>query len=220
MTPRELAPGLWSWAALHPEWKPDYGGTGGWEQEVSSWLLDEGERVVLIDPLLPQDAALTRWLDQRVDGRPVDVLITVYWHLRSAEAVRERYGATVWSNPKTREEVEELVGGVMADGVPLPGGVVPFAPIPNDDGEDETALWLPRQRALAVGDILIQTPGGLRVWWTDASRGEYDERFRPALRRLLELPIELLRVPHGGAVTTDARTALAEALEAPTWQRD
>jgi hypothetical protein len=41
--------------------------------------------------------------------------------------------------------------------------VLAFTPVPNDADEDETAYWLPHQRALAAGDILIHTPEGLRI---------------------------------------------------------
>jgi glyoxylase-like metal-dependent hydrolase (beta-lactamase superfamily II) len=220
--PRELASGLWCWTAPHPDWRPDRGGVGGWDRNVGSWLLEEDDRVVLIDPLLPDDHSLLRRLDERIGGRTVDVLITCTGHLRSAEAVHERYGATVWGNAKTREDVEQLVTGLIVDGVSLPAGIIPYTPIPNDAEEDETAFWLPPQRALAVGDILIHTPEGLRIWWTqntEALRAEYRERVQPALRRLRELPVELILVPHGAPITTNARQALQQALEADTWQR-
>jgi glyoxylase-like metal-dependent hydrolase (beta-lactamase superfamily II) len=177
--PRELASGLWCWTAPHPDWRPDRGGVGGWDRNVGSWLLEEDARVVLIDPLLPDDHSLLCRLDERIGGRTVDVLITCTGHLRSAEAVQERYGATVWGNAKTREDVEQLVTGLIVDGVSLPAGIIPYTPIPNDAKEDETAFWLPPQQALAVGDILIHTPEGLRIWWeqnTEALRAEYRER--------------------------------------------
>ena len=218
----ELAPGLWTWSAPHPAWSAERSGVGGWEQDVGSWLLEEGGQVVLIDPLLPEDPGVLGWLDERARGRSVDVLITVNWHLRSAKAISDRYRATVWGNAKTREDVEELVTGIVEDGAALPGGVLPFTPIPSDSDEPEAAYWLTRQRALAVGDILINTPEGLRIWWeqkTDELRTEFHDSVLPTLRRLLSLPIELILVPHGGPVTLDARRALEQALEAPTWQR-
>jgi hypothetical protein len=221
-SPYELAPGLWHWTSPHPDWTAKSGGVGGWERDVGSWLLESDDGVVLIDPLVPADSPVLRWLDDRVAGRTADVLITVFWHLRSAASMRDRYGATVWGNAKTREELEDVITGVIVDGATLPGGIVAYTPIPNEAGEDETALWLPRQRALAVGDILINTPVGLKAWWpqgTEAHAAAYRDRFQPAVRRLLELPIELILVSHGPPVTGDGRAALEHALDAPTWHR-
>ena len=179
--------------------------------------------MVFIDPLLPEDESVVEWLDAHARGRTVDVLITIYWHLRSATLIRDRYRATVWGNARTRDGVEELVSGLVEDGFVLPGGVVPFTPIPNlFSDEIETAYWLPRQRALAVGDILVLTPEGLRIWGeqkTNEQRAALEELVRPALRRFLSLPTELILAPHGGPLSTGAHDALAEALSAPTWQR-
>jgi hypothetical protein len=61
-----------------------------------------------------------------------------------------------------------------------------------------------------VGDILAGTPPRIvDAWQPEERRGE---PVRVGLRGLLELPVELLLVSHGDAVTQDARQALAEAL--------
>ena len=44
---RELAPGLWHWEAPHPQWRP----TEPWSENVSSYAIDDGERLLLFDPL-------------------------------------------------------------------------------------------------------------------------------------------------------------------------
>lgn len=221
LSPRQLAQGLWAWAAPHPEWTPDRGGVGGWEPEVTSWLLESDRSTILIDPLLPSDPADSQWLEQRCADRDVHVLVSVYWHLRSAEIAQTRFGAKVWGNAKTREDVEHTVTGLIEDQVQLPGGVVPFTPIPNHGGEEETAFWLPRQRALAVGDVLIRTPEGVRIWWWEQETDQADshDRVLPGLRRLLDLPVELLLLPHGGPIVENAHEALAISLRVPTWQR-
>jgi hypothetical protein len=46
---RELRPGLWHWTAPHPDWSP----SEPWEQAVSSYALDDGERLLLFDPIAP-----------------------------------------------------------------------------------------------------------------------------------------------------------------------
>ena len=54
MVVRELAPGLWRWTALHPEWTPEEAEDGeGWEREVGCIYLETPGHIVLIDPLIP-----------------------------------------------------------------------------------------------------------------------------------------------------------------------
>jgi glyoxylase-like metal-dependent hydrolase (beta-lactamase superfamily II) len=219
--PEELAPGLWRWTVPHPAWTHDRGGVGGWEKDVNSYALVSPERLVLIDPLVTS-ADLWAWLDDRARGG-VDVLLTMAWHERSAHELKERLGASVWGNAETREGVEDLGIRLVKDGDDLPGGVRAVAPLPNDSDEDETAYWLPEQGAIAVGDVLVGTPEGLRIWWEqtdDEHRARYRKTVRPAVRRLLELPVERVLTTHGDPVLEGGRAALESALAAPTWQRD
>jgi hypothetical protein len=44
---RELQPRLWHWEAPHPEWAP----SEPWDQVVSSYAIDDGEHLLLFDPL-------------------------------------------------------------------------------------------------------------------------------------------------------------------------
>jgi len=44
---RELRPGLWHWQAPHPGWEP----SEPWSQNVSSYAIDDGQRLLLFDPL-------------------------------------------------------------------------------------------------------------------------------------------------------------------------
>jgi hypothetical protein len=57
---RELRQGLWHWQPPHPDWGP----SEPWDQNVSSYAIDDDERLVLFDPLgVPDDAArLIAWL--------------------------------------------------------------------------------------------------------------------------------------------------------------
>ncbi len=45
----ELRPGLWHWQAPHPEWRE----SEPWERNVSSYAADDGERLLLFDPIDP-----------------------------------------------------------------------------------------------------------------------------------------------------------------------
>src|SRR3954447_24051008 len=63
---RELRTGVWHWQSRHPEWTPEC----HWRPEVSSYAIDDGERLLLFDPL-----AVPSELEQRVaDRTPVIVL--------------------------------------------------------------------------------------------------------------------------------------------------
>ena len=85
----EIEEGLWRWTAFHEEWNED----------VGCVYVDTEDGAVLIDPLVPKDATAKFWkaLDRdvkRQKGR-VHVLITVFWHARSAAEMRERYDARI-----------------------------------------------------------------------------------------------------------------------------
>ena len=71
----ELAGGLWTWTARHPDWKDD----PNWGPEVRSYALETDGPTILIDPIAPP-AELT--------GRgPVEVVLTADWHGRDAAQV-------------------------------------------------------------------------------------------------------------------------------------
>jgi hypothetical protein len=47
---QELEQGLWWWEAVHPEWTSEDAAVEGWGPEVSSYAIDDGERLLLVDP--------------------------------------------------------------------------------------------------------------------------------------------------------------------------
>ena len=203
----EVAPGLWRWTAWHEEWKED----------VGCVYLEADDAVVLIDPLVPPDQAERFWraLDEDIEraGTPVHVLITVFWHARSAGDVVRRYGGRLWAPSRARAAIDRRTNAltdVFPPGDPLPGGVGAF---PTARGT-EVVLWLPRQRALVPGDVLLGAEGGgLRMcpesWLPE---GTDHARLRESLAPLLELPVERVLVSHGEPVLSEGREALADAL--------
>jgi hypothetical protein len=85
---RELRPGLWHWEAPHLQWRAGE----PWGPEVSSYAIDDGERLLLFDPL-----ALPSELEELAADREAAVVLTNPWH--------ERDCATSWSisrSPCTR----------------------------------------------------------------------------------------------------------------------
>jgi glyoxylase-like metal-dependent hydrolase (beta-lactamase superfamily II) len=209
---RELKPRLWYWTALHPDWTPDESGENGWEPEVGSYAYVSPDLAafVLFDPLVPEDdGALWDAIDADVEhhGAP-HVLITVPWHWRSSQAVLDRYpGARVWAHAPAREELGAwtTVTDVFHAGDRLPGGVEAHT---VGGSAHEVVYRIPEHEAVVVGDSLIARPGEPVRVWPD------EESVPPALRALLEYPVELLLLTHGEPVLAGGGGVLARALEA------
>lgn len=218
-----VAPGLSRWTAPHPDWEPADGGPGGWERDVACMRLDSSDGVVLIDPQAPPEGE-GFWDAAGASDRPVTVVVTLHWHVRSAAEVAARYGARVWAIGHVAGRLGDVVTDVFADGDRLPGGIVGLGPVPIDSSADEgeveeAALWLPEQRAIAVGDILVGTPEGLRIWWSDRSDPVYERRVAPFVRHLAELPVEIVLPAHGEPVMSGGSAELGRALDAAPWAR-
>ncbi len=132
----------------------------------------------------------------------------------------------MWANEPVRERLGDVVTDVFDDGDRLPGGIVGLGPVPIDSSDvdadgavEEAALWLPEQRAVVVGDILVGTPEGLRVWWSDRSDPVYERRVAPFIRRLAEVPVEIVLPAHGEPVMSGGSSELERALAASPWAR-
>ena len=216
--PRSIASGLWYWTARHPEWHP-----GEFGAEVGSYAAEAGEDLLLIDPLLPavDPEPVLELLDRLAANRSVHALITIGYHVRSAEELCKRYGGRVYgpSTCESRLGDTALLTELVPD-APGPAGVTAF-PI-GRPRRSERPLWLPSHRALAFGDALVATPEGeLRVWVQDPVDDKrlrwYRERFAPTLDPLLELPVERVLVTHGEPVLEDGAQALREAVAAEPW---
>ena len=211
----EIAPGLWRWTALHPEWTPDEGGPDGWEQEVACVYYEAPDAVVLIDPLVPPEDADRFWrvLDADVEqaARPVAVLLTIFWHERSAKEVVDRYGASLWAHEQPTRKLTARVTNPFQFGDRLPGGVEAL----DAHRAGEALFWLPTHRTLVAGDVLLGAEGNsVRVcpdsWLDPELRGQ---AFRESLRYLLDFPVDRVLVSHGTPALHDGHHALARALE-------
>jgi hypothetical protein len=217
----ELASGLHRWTARHPDWHP-----GAFGAEVASFALVAGDELLLIDPLLPDaeddaDAVLQALDALAAASKATHILITIGYHVRSAEPLRDRYGARI-HGPKT-------VAGRLADtkaftilepGVPGPAGVL--AHTIGRPRRSELPLWLPSHAAIAFGDALVTTPDGdLRMWCQQPLDAEqlafYRDRFAPTLAPLRDLPAQRILPTHGAPILADGAEQLAVALDAKPW---
>lgn len=206
---------IWQWTAEHPDWTPEEG-EDGWDPTVSSYALVADDTLVLLDPLLPEDeTAVLDALDTEVERLgPPHVFITIYWHARSAQRMLDRYaGARVWAYRPAAADVQQRtqVTDTFTLEDELPAGVRAYeAGVMN-----EVVYWLPDDRALVTGDIVIASAArpAPRVW-SDNMKPPVLENVQRSLRPLRELPVDLLLLTHGEPLRGGAREAFREALEA------
>ena len=200
---QELRPGVWTWTAPHPDWKPEDGGPNGWEREVRSYAYDAGEALVLVDPLFPPSL-----VDELASAKDVVVVLTVPWHQRSTQDVVERLVAHVYAVNPDAEGLAAAATPYAVDET-LPGGVEAKRGL----YPDEAILWIPEHAALVMGDAVLGTDGGVRPapasWLPE---GTSPEALVDILRPLLDLPVELLLPTHGDPVVEDAAGTLRRAL--------
>jgi glyoxylase-like metal-dependent hydrolase (beta-lactamase superfamily II) len=213
---QELRPRLWRWLARHPEWEkePD----ADWDPIVAchAYVTPGGDELVLVDPLVPHDDRDRFWAALDADvaqhGAP-QILLTVFFHERSSAEIIERYdGGAVWADERRIERLEEVESpNPFRAGDRLPGGVVAHDAV----GRPEALLWLEEHRALFAGDLIHGSDDGVRLCPDDwLVKDVTPAGVKAALRRLLELPIELVLPAHGPPVVENGREALARALEA------
>jgi glyoxylase-like metal-dependent hydrolase (beta-lactamase superfamily II) len=183
------------WTAWHDEW----------EDDVAALAVETPEGLVLIDPI---DAP------QEVRGAE-HVLLTVYWHGRTTNDVDAR---RVWAATRSAQPLRNrgiAVTDAFRAGDELPGGIQAL----QTSRAAEVVYWLPEQRAVVVGDVLLgagakprATGDALRLcperWLGKATHDD----LRASLRPLLELPVERVLVSHGKPVLRDGRAALEAVL--------
>jgi glyoxylase-like metal-dependent hydrolase (beta-lactamase superfamily II) len=205
---QEVAPGLWHWTARHPDWKEG----ADWEAEVSSYAIDDGERLLLVDPLAPSVL-----IDELAAGRHPVVVLTCPWHRRDTALLVERLGAEVFVPPPDQGDPDPVAGTVFRAGERLPVGIVALPGMEHND----LVLWIESRRAIAVGDTLIDRGKGLEfpADWAggegleftadSAGKGVSVDELLAGVRPVLELPVEHVLATHGGPFD---RAALESAL--------
>lgn len=185
---RELQAGLWHWEAVHPEWGPEYAAEADWGPEVSSYAIDDGERLLLFDPTFPPGP-----VDSLAGRRETAIVLTCPWHARDTLKLVERFEAAVFVPPPDEGDANPLAGEVFKAGDRLPVGVEAFPGMePND-----LVLWIESRRALVAGDTLIDRGQGFEFPADWANKGVPAEQILETLQPLLELPVELVLPTHG-----------------------
>jgi hypothetical protein len=215
----KLTEGLWRWTARHPEWHP-----GEFGAEVASYAAQAGDTTLLIDPLLPPDSSSVLAVSDENLGKRLAVLITVPYHVRSAEELWKRYKqdaeTSIHGHPACAKRLTNRSGFQEIDpAVPLPGGVT--AHTIGKPRRHETPLHLPSHNALVFGDAVAESGGRLVVWASERVDAKverfYRERFNPTLEPLLELDFDTVLATHGQPLMSGGKRALRKALDSKPW---
>jgi len=189
----EVAPGLRRWTVRHEEWG----------EEVGCLAVETGDGLVLIDPLDPPTEV----------AKPDHVLLTVFWHLRSASAIAAPH---LWATKSSTRSAANR-GVTVTDQVDgeLPGGIVAIQTVRRP----EVVYWLPEQQSVVAGDVLLgagakpkPTDEPLRLCPERWLSGKTHDDLRESLSPLLDLPVERVLVSHGAPVLADGRAALERVL--------
>ena len=166
---------------------------------------------------------MLKTIDAAVSDR-VAILITIPYHVRSAEELWRRYrqdaDTTIHGHPACAKRLGDRTAFHEIDlGVPLPGGVTAHAI--GRPRRFETPLHLPSHGALVFGDAVAETGGRLVVWATDKLDAKverfYRDRFNPTLEPLLELDFDVVLATHGLPLMSGGKRALREALDSKPW---
>ena len=172
---RELRPGLWHWNAPHPDWSPEE----PWDESVSSYAIDDGEGLLLFDPMAPPAG-----LVELAASRDTVIVLTAPWHERDTRSLVERLGIPVFSpRPETAEDLMQKYGITpeqAGDGSPDlawlfkegRGEARPYSP---GDGEPagiqahagrepiDYVLWIESHGTVISGDSLVDFGQGLEI---------------------------------------------------------
>ena len=193
---REILPGVYHWTTVHARWDITI---------HSHWLAQER---VLIDPRVPDEG-----LEWFADGPPVAALLTNRHHYRDSGRFQERFGCPVLCN---RLGLHEFGAGEPVEGFDpgdeLPGGVVALEV--GGICPDESALYIPARRAVAVADGVVRVPDDDPLRFvTDALMDDparTKAELRDAYRRIAELDFDALLMAHSNPIVSGGREALAD----------
>jgi hypothetical protein len=211
----EIVPGIWRWTGRHPEWHP-----GEFGAEVASFALTTDDDLLLIDPIVPETdpGPLIGLLDRLAKGRTTNSLITIGYHVRSAEQLAERYGGRIHGPHTCAKRLRNQK--LLSEETTGPASTRAYAI--GKPRRSERPLWFPSHKSLAFGDALVTNPDKeLRIWVQDPVddrvRRFYRDRFVPTLDPLLELPVEHVLVTHGEPILSGGAAKLKAAVAAEPW---
>ncbi len=198
--------GLWIWRIDHPTWWPEQ----GHDRVVTSVCVEEGGEVAVLDAVAPPQGT---GIWERLDATPPTMAVILKPdHVRSVDLFVTRYDIPAYGpDVFQKDDVPETDLELVLPGSVLPGG---FTALYDGRLRNETPVWLPEHRTIVFADALTTLGGWLQVWWTPW----HEERVVPALRAMLDLPLERIIISHGEPVHD--RSEFERALERPPIRAD
>ena len=187
----EVLPGVVHWTGRHPTARLESG---------SHYLVEEG---ILIDPIAPPEGL--EWFDGKEIG---EILLTN--HHRSAFDLQDRFGVTIRAPQTGMYELPVDRVQPYDFGDELSAGIRPHAI--SETWPDEAALEIPRHRAVAIADGVINYDG--LGFFADFLLGDDPEaekqRLRDGFARLAtEVDFDHLLLAHGTPILGDGREQLS-----------
>ena len=193
-TVEDVVPGVWRWHVLDERI----------DAESDAHAVADPGGTVLIDPLPLREAALKKL-------EPiVAICLTAACHQRSAWRYRRDYGAKVFA-PEGCQAMDEEPDVRYRDGEMLPGGLKAI----HTPGPElaHYAFWRERTPSVLFCPDLIMREADGALAFIPAEYHEDPEATRDSVRRLLDLPFEVLCLDHGAPIAADPRLALRELLD-------
>jgi len=174
----------------------------------SSHAVIVGNESILIDPVRLADDALEQL------PRPAAILLTARCHQRAAWRYRKQSGAEVWL-PDDATEADEGPDRRYSDGDTLPGGLralrTPGPEWPHYSFFLPANAAAPTRSVAFCSDLVGEMDGELRLLPPELH--EDPAATRESVRKLADLPFDVLCLAHGRPVTDDARGVLGRLLD-------
>ena len=222
----ELAPGIFSWTAPHPEWRPKV-------EEVVSYALVAGEALLVVDPLLPSPddarrAPLLSDARRAWSARPGASSCssrsptTRAAPRRCTNAIRAPCTTLIWGHPGVKKRLTRLAPlevipqSAAGEAAEIAGGAA-LAYTIGRPRRSEYPLLLPGAARRRLRRRRGRAPRAACASGTRARAPAPTGTAtcsRPRSPALAAQDIEYVLVTHGPPVLADGRRALAECLAA------
>jgi glyoxylase-like metal-dependent hydrolase (beta-lactamase superfamily II) len=190
----EVVPGLWYWW-IHDERIDGF--------IASAYAVQDGDSVVLVDPLPLQDEAF------RALGRVSAICLTCGSHQRSAWRLRRQLGVQVYA-PGLVREVEEEPDIRYEEGDLLPGGLEAIF-TPGAGTTQHAFLRSEPPAVLFTADLFVHPSGEAFGFVPDEYLYDPAEA-RKSARQLLDLDFDILCTGHGAPLLDDPKESIRGLL--------